>query len=125
MKRLLALFILVPIGIVVIALAVANRQMVTLSVPPQIGDEPFLSFAIPLYALIFATLIVGMLIGSFATWIKQGRHRKQARAQKVEAVKMAGEAEKQKSRADDLVDEMTSEQKALTALGLPAPSKAA
>ncbi len=126
MKRLIALLFLVPIGIVIIAMAVANRQNVSLSLPPELGYEPF---PMPLFALLFATLLLGMIIGSIVTWMKQGKHRKRARNQKAESTKMAYEVEKQKSRVEDMVAqtsgaEMTSEQKAFTALGLPAPKTA-
>ena len=118
MKRLVGLFILVPIGIIVVALSVANRQAVTLSIPPQIGDTPLYSFDLPLYALLFATLLVGMLIGSSATWISQGRHRKSAREQKLEATKLSFEAIKLKEKARANGENETSESKALQALGL-------
>lgn len=125
MKRVLTLLLLVPIGIVVIALAVTNRQDIVLSVPPQVGDAPLYAFTVPLYAVLFATLFIGMMIGSCATWIKQGKHRKQAREQKVEATKMAFEADKLKENAETNDNAASNENKALQALGLPAPSKAA
>ncbi|MGI9363545.1 MAG: lipopolysaccharide assembly protein LapA domain-containing protein [Rhizobiaceae bacterium] len=125
MKRLVGLLIFVPIGIIVVALAVANRQMITVSIPPQVGDAPLYSFSLPLFALLFATLFVGMLLGSFATWLTQARHRKQARQQKQQADKMTSEANKQAERADALEETPSDEQKALTALGLAPPSKAA
>ena len=126
MKKLLLLLLLIPIGIVVIALAVANRQVVNLSLPPELGFEPV---GIPLFALLFITLLVGMVIGSIATWVKQSKHRKRANATKVEATKMTFEAEKQKERADHLASKMSpepsTEQRAFAALGLPGPNKAA
>ena len=122
MKRIAGLFILLPIGILIVALAVANRQVVTVSIPPQVGDAPLYSFSLPLFALLFAMLFVGMLVGSFATWITQGKHRKQARIQKVEATKATFEAQKQAERADAMAETMTNEQKALGALGLAPPS---
>ena len=124
MKRIAGLFILLPIGILIVALAVANRQVVSVSIPPQVGDAPLYSFSLPLFALLFVMLFVGMLIGSFATWITQGKHRKQARIQKVEATKATFEAKKQAERADAMAETMTNEQKALGALGLAPPSSA-
>lgn len=114
-----------PLGIIVVALAVANRQIIVVSIPPQVGDAPLYSFSLPLFALLFATLFVGMLLGSFATWLSQARHRKQARQNKQQADKMTSEATKQAERADALEETANDEQKALTALGLAPPSKAA
>ncbi len=125
MKRIASLLIFVPVGIVVIALAVANRQTVNVSIPPQIGDAPLYEFSLPLFSLLFATLFVGMVVGSFATWVTQGKHRKQARIHKVEATKQSFEAQKQAERARAADQNITEEQKALGALGLAPPSKAA
>ncbi|MEP1208628.1 MAG: LapA family protein [Rhizobiaceae bacterium] len=125
MKRIAALLVFLPIGIVVVALAVANRQVVSVSIPPQIGDAPLYSFSMPLFALLFATLFVGMVIGSFATWITQGKHRKEARVQKLEATKQSFEAQKQAEMAQAADHKSTEEQKALGALGLAPPNKAA
>lgn len=125
MKRLAILLVFVPIGIVVVALAVANRQAVTFTIPPQVGDGPLYSFSLPLFVLLFVVLLIGMLVGSFATWITQAKHRKQARLQKVEATKMTFEAQKQAERADSLAETLTNEQKALGALGISAPTKTA
>ena len=125
MKRVAAFLILLPIGIIIVSLAVANRQAVVVSIPPQIGDAPFYTFTMPLFALIFGTLIVGLILGGFATWIRQGKHRKRARDQKLKAAKMETEAQKQSQRADALVETLTSEQKALGALGLGKPSGSA
>ena len=33
----------------------------------------------PLFVLLFAALGLGMIVGSLATWLKQGRYRKLAR----------------------------------------------
>lgn len=123
MKRLTTVFILVPIGIVVIALAVANRQPILLSVPPDVNGEPLYSASLPLFAVVFISVLLGMVIGGCATWVKQGRYRKRAAEQKVEATKATFEARKQKERADALAKENAETPPARQ--GLPAPSKAA
>ena len=117
MKRLTTIFILVPVGVIILALAVANRQSITLAVPPQVNGEPLLSVSIPLFAIIFVALLIGMVIGSFATWVKQGRHRKLAQVHKVEATKATFEAQKQKERADSLAG-VTPAEEAKNKLGL-------
>ncbi|MCX5494940.1 lipopolysaccharide assembly protein LapA domain-containing protein [Kaistia dalseonensis] len=85
MKRLIAILILVPLAIIVVALSVANRHAVTLSLDPFNGEAPVLALTMPLFVLIFATLAVGTIIGGVATWLGQGRWRRQARAMKREA----------------------------------------
>lgn len=126
MNRLISVFILVPVGIIIIALAVANRQPVTLAVPPDVNGEPLFSASLPLFAVVFVSLLVGMIIGSCATWVKQGRYRKRATQQKAEATRNAFEARKQKERADALEKSDTpSDGSSKGAKRLPAPAKAA
>ena len=124
MKKLVLLLILIPVGIIAIALAVANRQTVALALPPEFGFQPI---QVPLFAILFTTLLVGMVIGSCATWVKQGKHRKNANERKVECTKLAFEAEKQKARAEELAAEKmadaSQEQRAFAALGLAAPGQ--
>ena len=125
LKRLMTLFVLVPIAIVVITLAVTNRQPVTIGIPPHVGDEPFYSFTLPLFVLVFVAVLVGMFIGSFATWLKQGKHRKRARQQKMEATKWHVEADKEKERAEELARKVASTDATSPDAGLPVPTKAA
>lgn len=101
-KRLISLLFLIPIGIVVITLAVANRQPVDVSLVAGIEGQSVVLFSPPLFVLLFAMLIIGMVIGSFATWLTQGKHRKIARERKVEVTKLGFEAEKQKEKAEKL-----------------------
>lgn len=124
LKRLISLFVLIPIGIVLIVLAVTNRQPVSINVPPYVGDEPFLSFSLPLFALVFLAILLGMFLGSFATWLKQGKHRKQARERKVEATKWHFEADKEKERAEELARKVAEADGVSSGPALPSPSKA-
>ncbi|MDD9910036.1 MAG: LapA family protein [Ahrensia sp.] len=123
LNRLTTLFILVPVGIIVLALAVANRQSVTLAVPPDVNGEPLFSATMPMFAVVFVSVLIGMVIGSCATWFKQGRYRKDARVQKSQVRQATSEAEKQKERADALASELTAGEAARAKLGLPAPAK--
>ena len=101
--KLLRLVVIVPLAIVLIVLSDANRHIVTLALNPFQPDDQALSVSVPLFLLHFIVLILGMVIGSFATWLSQGKHRQRARNEAQEAVKWAKEAEKQKSRAEQFV----------------------
>lgn len=85
MKKLLAVVVLVPVAIVAVALSVANRHDVALSLDPFNAADPAVAIAMPLYALVFAAIAVGIVIGGVATWLGQGRWRRQARRLKHEA----------------------------------------
>jgi hypothetical protein len=40
---------------------------------------------LPLFVFLFLAVAIGMVVGSLATWIKQGRYRRLARQRGVEA----------------------------------------
>ena len=109
MRRLLATLILVPVAIVLVALAVANR------VPVRVAFDPFnpttspLAVTLPLFSVVFAALAIGVLLGGAAVWFRQGRFRKAARREHVEAARWRREAERGRARAN-------------TTTALPAPS---
>ncbi len=78
-NRLVAAIILVPVAIVLIALAVSNRTPASFTVDPFNPGNPALTMELPLFVWLFAALALGMIIGSAATWLKQGRYRRAAR----------------------------------------------
>lgn len=96
-KRIFSLVILVPIAIVLVVLSVANRQSVTLALNPFRTSDTVLSVTAPFFIFLFAALIVGMIIGSVATWFSQGKYRSRARSSKREAVKWHSEADRLKA----------------------------
>jgi uncharacterized integral membrane protein len=83
MRRFLALFVLLPIAIVVVVLSVANRAEVTFSLDP-FNAVPALSASAPLYVFLFGALALGIVIGGIATWLRQGKWRRFARAERAE-----------------------------------------
>ncbi|HUI14993.1 MAG TPA: lipopolysaccharide assembly protein LapA domain-containing protein [Xanthobacteraceae bacterium] len=79
MRRIVVLLILVPLGVIIIAFAVANRQGVTVSFDPFGGSTPAASLTLPLFALVIVLLIIGVVIGGSASWLRHGRWRRAAR----------------------------------------------
>lgn len=91
--RFLKALILVPLAIVIVMLAVANREYVTLSLDP-ISPEPVFSLSVPLYALIFAAVAIGIVVGGIGAWLGQGKIRRRARSDRREADRWAREADR-------------------------------
>lgn len=85
LNRLTLLIVLVPLAIVLIALAVANRASVAFTLDPFNPGNPSLTLQLPLFVMLFLALALGMVIGSFATWLRQGRYRKLAKQRGIEA----------------------------------------
>lgn len=100
--RFIKLIILVPVAVALVVLSVANRHVVTLALNPFRPDDQVLSVSVPLFILVFATLIIGVLLGSFVTWFTQARYRKQARSEAQEARKWREEAGKQRTRVEEI-----------------------
>lgn len=84
LNRLVIVLIVVPVAVVLIALAVANRADVPLTFDPFNPGSPALTLVMPLFVWLFAAFALGLVIGSLVTWIKQGRYRKAAR-RRIEA----------------------------------------
>lgn len=65
----------IPAALLLGWLAIANRQAVTFSLDPFSQSDPAIAVQAPLYALIFVSVLIGMLIGWFVAAITQVRRR--------------------------------------------------
>ncbi len=79
MKRLLAWLFGLPSLIILLLFALANRHMVTLSLDPLTPEDPVIALTMPLWAVLFLGILLGLLAGGVATWFRQSKWRKQAR----------------------------------------------
>lgn len=93
LRKIATILLLVPLAIALIAFAVANRHIVAVSLDPLDSAQPALSIRMPLFVLIFAFLIVGVLIGGFAAWLRAGRHRRASRALRADLAGLRREVE--------------------------------
>ncbi|PRD43366.1 DUF1049 domain-containing protein [Phyllobacterium phragmitis] len=92
-NRLVTIIVFVPLAIVLIALSVANRHDVTVTLDPFNPGNPALSYSAPLFVWLFGVLIAGLVFGGMVTWFTQGKYRKLARARKAEADRLRYSAE--------------------------------
>ncbi len=79
MRRVLNWVIWLPVTILVIGFAVANRQWVDVSFDPFDATQPFASIGMPLWALLFCGLFIGAIAGWSICWIGQGKWRRSTR----------------------------------------------
>ncbi len=95
------------IGIVLIFIAVANRETVVLRLLP---DEIAAVFpvpgpvSLPLFLVIFAGIVLGLLIGFVWEWMRERRHRLEAAAKRREVAKLEREVDglkREKSGSED------------------------
>ena len=71
--------ILVPLGILIVVLAVANRNAITISLDPFSSAAPALSVTLPLFLVILLAVIAGVILGGTAAWFRQAKWRRTAR----------------------------------------------
>jgi len=79
LRKIVTAIVVVPLVVIIVAFAVANRQAVTVSLDPFSATAPAYAATLPLYAIIFIVLIFGVLVGGFAAWLGQGKWRRVAR----------------------------------------------
>ena len=101
MIRFLKSLVLLPVAAVVILLAVANRAPVQLSFDPVNVDAPAFSVNLPLYAILFGAVALGIVVGGVFTWLGQGRVRANARYHRREATRYEREVNRLRPYAPD------------------------
>ncbi len=115
MRKFLTALILIPLGLILVAFAVANRHFVTVSFNPFDTADSELSFTLPLFALLIVVAILGVLAGGCATWFGQRHWRRAARQHEADA--RSAKAELAGFRASVAASQPTAQR-------LPAPSAA-
>ena len=85
MRKFVAIAILVPLAIIIVMFAVANREIITVSFDPFDTAHPALALKMPLFTLILVLVAVGVVVGGIAAWLKQQRWRTRARRAEAEA----------------------------------------
>jgi uncharacterized integral membrane protein len=92
MRAIFRFLVLAPIALLLLGLSLANRQMVTISTDPfNSGDVMFPQISAPLYVIFVGSIMIGVVIGGFSTWVSQGRHRKAARAARQKSAGLKAE----------------------------------
>ncbi|RJE81239.1 LapA family protein [Paracoccus sp. JM45] len=92
--RFIRLIFVVLLALVLVAVALANRQVVTLSAfPANFGQ--FLggtwSVGLPLFLVIFVAFALGMLAGLLWEWMRESKIRRTSRARNAKVVRLENE----------------------------------
>ena len=69
--------ILIPVAVLAALFAVGNRQEVVVKLDPLARGDAALALAMPLYLLVFVTLLAGVLLGGATVALKRGGARKE------------------------------------------------
>ena len=100
LQKLFMMFVVVPLAIILVVFAVANRHPVAVSFDPFGSDAPALTATLPLFILILLLLGLGVLIGGFMTWLSQSKWRKAARGHAAEARALRAERDTLRAELD-------------------------
>jgi uncharacterized integral membrane protein len=93
LRKVLTIVIVVPLAVLIVAFAV------TLSFDPFSSADPAYAAKLPLFVLIFAVVILGVIVGGVATWLRQASWRRTARALDADVRMLHQELEAMRRRA--------------------------
>ncbi|MBQ8104181.1 MAG: LapA family protein [Afipia sp.] len=85
LRKIFNALVILPLAILFVVFAVANRHMVTLSFDPFNSSDPALGVSLPLFVVIIAVAMFGVIAGGIATWFGQHRWRRAARQHEADA----------------------------------------
>jgi uncharacterized integral membrane protein len=85
MRKFFTAVVLIPLGLIFVVFAVANRHWVTVSFDPFNSTTPTVAVTLPLFVVIIVSAISGVVAGGIATWFRQGRWRRAARQHEADA----------------------------------------
>ena len=93
MRNLLRLLVFLPVAAIAVLFALANRQNVKIAF--DLPGENWLGAQVeaPLFFVVFASVLLGVLLGGFASWLAQGKHRKAERFHRAESRRLRGEVD--------------------------------
>ncbi|MDF1719941.1 MAG: LapA family protein [Minwuia sp.] len=94
--RLLVLFVAL---VVCISLAISNRETVAVGLEPL----PFV-INIPMFAVIFGAMFVGVIVGGFSMWWRDGSVRQRARREHRHADELERDLKKTQDELDHARD---------------------
>ena len=93
LRKLVFWLVLVPLALVILMFAVANREIVTVSFDPFSSAQPAASISVPLFVLIFILVVLGVLIGGVAAWLRQAGYRRAERLRHSDVTALRREIE--------------------------------
>jgi uncharacterized membrane protein YciS (DUF1049 family) len=98
MRKFIAAIILIPLAILMVMFAVANRDYIAISLDPFSANAPALTLHVRLFLLLLIVLIIGVLVGGIAAWLVQSKWRRAARRLERDLRTVRAEAEDARRR---------------------------
>lgn len=101
MKSVLRIIFFVPLGLIFLFFAMANRASVRVGLDPfaSAGDLSTPSFEAPLFLVVLVSAAIGVLAGGASTWVSHLPVRRAAKIARAEAKKTKVEIERLREQA--------------------------
>lgn len=100
MRNFLKFLVFAPLALIFLIFAMANRHNVVVAFDPfNSGDIPSPQIVLPLFIVLIGATMFGVVLGGFATWLRQGRFRKALREAKAKIELLHGENESLRAQA--------------------------
>ena len=109
MKRYIRVIFLTCLSIILLTLAVANRELVDIRILPSelagfLGDG--MIFSIPIFVLFLCGVIFGLFVGFVWEWIREMKHRAASSRKSKELAKVENELSQLKRESGQNEDEI-------------------
>ena len=105
LKKIVGLLVAFPAFLLLVTLAVTNKHPVSLRLNPFRPDDSRLTFDVPFFYFLLGSLLAGVLLGGFATWLTQSHWRRSARTRAQDAMRWRNEADRLARERDANVDQ--------------------
>lgn len=109
MMRYIRYGFLTALGIVLVSVSLANRQMVQLKLMPDALAELLgfnLSTNLPLFLVVLGGVVAGLVIGFLWEWLREHKHRRDASVKSTEVRKLEREVKKLKKKQNQGEDDV-------------------
>jgi membrane-anchored protein YejM (alkaline phosphatase superfamily) len=99
-RKIVGWLVLVPLCVVLVAFALANRHLVAVNINPFAppAEASMAGYGVPLFVVLYLVLLIGVLLGGTATWFAQGGHRRAEKLWRKEARHLNNELESERRR---------------------------
>jgi hypothetical protein len=94
MNRFFIAILMLVAAALLVAFAIANRNLVTVSFDPFDRAAPAYLVTLPLYILAFLILILGVALGGVVGWFTQGKRRRYRRRLESELMRVRAELDR-------------------------------
>ena len=109
MKRYIRVIFLTCLSIIILTLAIANRELVDIRLLPSELEGLFgggMIFSIPIFVLFLCGVVFGLFVGFVWEWIREMKHRSASSRKSKELAKVENELSQLKRESGQNEDEI-------------------